>query len=470
MADKESLNEFLRLAQSWSGGYQRFIRSMFALKHDGEWHLQLMMTVFVADFVDENEVKLEPIYIETGSILAIREVIPFKASQIDEILNGDEFRPFDVTLSGYSIKTDTESIASLSYYFEPLHLKEFQNQWRRPALIASGRDSLGLFHKYRRESLDLELLGNAIPYESVNDLLSTLGLSINALQGGQSIPQSTFIISTPAIVLEHSSISGDKAKVIIRCKSNLDRENISFSVRAFNRSGPPTRFHIPNNIIGWEEDENWTTGTAEFDLYDNPYAAIHLSYGNDFLGTWYIRDAANSLNNRLLVHKVFHNDDGLRNALISEQGNLFETATTALFSLLGLNCVTYGALKKFTAGPDVIAYSDAGHLYVIECKGGAIKEGKLHELSLRCEKISEAVRAYGVGIQHVLPVLVTNLPRNQTKAKWTEAAKLGISLVCQEELTNLESRLEFPPTPQALYEEAVASIPPKQDADNQGVA
>lgn len=470
MAQEEALEEFLRLAQSWSGGYQRFIRSMFALKHDGEWHLQLMMTVFVADFFDDPEVKIEPIFIETDSILAVREVVPFNDSLIDGILNGDDFRPFDVTLSGYTIKTDPESVESLSYYFEPWYVKEFPSQWRRPALTASGRDKLGLFHKYRRESLDLELLGNEIPYESINDLLFSLGLPLNALQGGQSIPQSTFIVSTPAIVLEESSISGDKATAIIRCKSDLDRENISLSVRAFNRSGPTTRFHIPNTEIGWEEEGNWATGTAEIELSDNPYAAIHLSYGNEFLGAWFIRDAANSLNNRLLVHKVFHNDDELLNALISEQGNLFETATTALFSLLGLNCVTYGALRKFKEGPDVIAYSDAGHLYVIECKGGSIKEGKLHELSLRCEKVSKAVREYGMGIQHVLPVLVTNLPRHHTKAKWDEAAKLGISIVCQEELKNLVAQLEFPPAPQVLYERALASIPPEQDAGNQGLA
>jgi len=464
----EALEEFLRLAQSWCGGYQRFIRSVFALKHADEWHLQLMMTVFVADFVDDPEIKPEPIFIETDSILAIREVIPFDESLMDGILNGNEFRPFDVTLSGYSIQTDPESKKSLSYFFEPRHLKEFQSQWRRPALTATGKDSLGLYHKHRQENLDIELLGNEIPYESINDLLSSLGLPLNAFQSGQLIPQSTFIISTPVIVLEESSITGDTAKVIIRCCSDVERDNIRFSVRAFNRSGPPTRFHIPNKQIEWEADGNWITGTAEIGLSDNPHAAIHLSYGNDFLGTWFIRDAANSLNNRFLVHKVFHKDGVLSDLLHSERGIPFETATTALFSLLGLNCVTYGSLRYLTDGPDIVAYSDAGHLYVIECKGGAIKEGKLHELSLRCEEISKAVRADGMGIQHVLPVLVTNLPRDQTKVKWAEAAKLSISLVCQEELKNLVGQLEFPPTPQALYEAARASIPSEREAGDQG--
>lgn len=454
-----ALDEFLRLAHSWSDGYRRCVRSVFALKHNDEWHLQLMITAYIADFVDTPEIPLDPILIETESILGVREVVYCNESIFDGIPSAEDFNPFEVTICGYLIKSASEDGNVPSYYFEPRHLKEHQSPYRRPALIATGKEPLRLYHSFSHGVLDLELLGNKIPYENVSDLLFSLSLPTDAFQSGQSIPRSTYIISPPVLIEERSSISASEANVFVRCNSHVNSDDIEMSIRAFNRSAQPDRIPIAKSEIKWEKAGNWKTGVTKIDLSDHPLAAVHLSFNKDFLCTWYIRDDANSLNNRLLVHKVFHRDGTLQKALKNESGNNFEAAVTALLSLYGLNCVTYGPLRDFSAGPDIIAYSGAGHLYVIECKGGAIKEGKLHELKLRFDNVLKTVKHHGIDIKYAVPVLVTSLQRDQTRAKWSEAAELGISLVCEENLERLVHELEIPSAPQVLFDSALSLIP-----------
>lgn len=160
------------------------------------------------------------------------------------------------------------------------------------------------------------------------------------------------------------------------------------------------------------------------------------------------------------MHRIFDNKGVVGSEFFNLKRDNFEDSISLLFGLYGLTPITYGKIPFLKDAPDILVYSPIGHLFVVECTTTDIgRSGKLLKLSQRTREIKSAISQAGTGIIHVLPMMVTQLMREETKACWEEAANFGISLVCREDIQNLINSVERPSSPQVLFDAAMELIP-----------
>jgi len=456
------LSQFLELAEEWSLGYSKIVRTYLAFNRGGNWHLEHLTIMFFSDFFDESVSLLLPKTVKTNSLLAVKEVIDFKDKHLDVLLDKESFDPFVAPNGEFEITVPIEDRSKLSYYFEPFTRREFPRNWRYPTLTTSAGSTLTNHHLPSRDQLDLELLGNDLPYSGLNELLSTFGVPHTVMQQGYSSPQAIWIISHPAVIMQSSSIENEIANIEIRCPISLDHQNMSVGIRALTGQPPIVRKNIPTSKIEWTIDGCWRKGVISEPVEATAAADIHLSYRGNFLGHHWISDQKRSLNPRHLLHKLSDNKDVIGLKFFNQKADHFEDCVSLLLNLLGLTAITYGGIPSLKDAPDILAYSPHGHLFVIECTTTDVgRSGKLLKLSQRTREIKDAANQGGIGYPHILPVMFTTLFKEETKACWDEAAGFGIALICQENIQNLIERIEGPPTPQELYDAALAEIPAK---------
>jgi hypothetical protein len=409
--------------------------------------------------------KLEvPENVETETLLAIKEVTKFKKTHFRELLNPKTFDPFSAQHSKYSITVPTEAHSKLSYYYEPLTPKELPGNWRFPRLTASSGSNLTDFHLPHRDKLDLELMGHRLPYSGLEDLFDTFGIPHRVMQQGYSSPQSTWTISRPATILLESSIEDETARIQIKHPTKLNREGLSVGLRILTGRTPILRRSIDLPTMSKSSKQKWSITTIEEHIDDAVAADVHLSHDGEILGHYWISDPRKSLNPRLVLHKLSDKKGVIGPSFFDQRANSFEDSVSLLLNLLGLTAITYGGISSLKDAPDILAYSTLGHLFVIECTTTDVgRSGKLLKLSQRTREIRDAANQGGIGYPHILPVMFTTLMKEETKACWDEAADFGIALVCHENIQNLIGRVEAPPTPQELYDAALATIPVKSD-------
>jgi len=187
-----------------------------------------------------------------------------------------------------------------------------------------------------------------------------------------------------------------------------------------------------------------------------------LTYDGEFLGSWWARDQSITFSARAALHKAVDRDNALV-AKFFDDRNAFEEHVLALLSLLGLDCLYYGNITELKDGPDILALSNQGHLYVIECTTGDISSrGKLRRLYERTNAIRAALANSAYRPSEVLAVMVTSSPKSDTLHCWDELANYKIAIVCREEIATLLAQIEAPPTADRLFAAAVAAIPATQ--------
>ena len=116
-------------------------------------------------------------------------------------------------------------------------------------------------------------------------------------------------------------------------------------------------------------------------------------------------------------------------------------------------------------GPDIIAVTPIGNIEVIECTLGLPDHSsKLAKVAEKTMSIKEKLKIAGFGNLQVQPAVVTPLSRDQVVPNLQDAAKLGIALVCKEDIEELLRRVILPQDPERLFQELKGLVPDmKQD-------
>lgn len=464
MDSDTSLSQFIELAQEWSIGYSKIVCTYLAFKRDGTWCLEHSITAFFTDLFDEVEKLTVPVTVETDSVLAIRKVIDFNEQHFDRAVAPKTFDPFSTFVDEYKISVPNEVGTKLRYYFEPFTQREFPGNWRWPALTAKSDQNLTNHHLPRQEQLDLELMSHELPYSGVQDLFEAFSIPQTIFQRGYSCPEATWIITHPAIVLDTSVIENETAKIKLKCPNSLNTQDLSVGLRVLTGTPPIVRANVKMSNATWTPKEKWSFAEVEEPVGAGKIADVHLKYKGRYLGHHWIKDPEKSLNPRHALYKLSDSKDVIGATFFDQKPDHFEDSVSLLLNLLGLTAVSYGRIPPLKDAPDILAYSPVGHLFVVECTTGDIgRDGKLLKLSQRTREIREAANQGGIGYPFIIPVIFTTLQKEETKAYWDEAADFGIALVCRENIENLIGRVEAPPTPQQLYDEAIAAIPRKSD-------
>ncbi len=193
MNSQNEVSQFLKLANDWSPGFHKMVRTFLAFKHNGKWCLEYSIVIFLSDLNEEADRLVHPIAVETESLLAVRELLDIDETQIDSNLNKIRSNPFSLRFPDDSISVSDEALQGISYYFEPMHRRDTPGNWRLPALTVSTGSNLTSNHFPNREKLDLELRSNAVPFAGTDDLFETLGIPQSTMQRGYSSPTSDSI-------------------------------------------------------------------------------------------------------------------------------------------------------------------------------------------------------------------------------------------------------------------------------------
>ena len=147
--------------------------------------------------------------------------------------------------------------------------------------------------------------------------------------------------------------------------------------------------------------------------------------------------------------------------------NGFENSVALICSLHGLHTLSYSEISELKDAPDGVSISNDGDVFVIECTNTHPgKDNKLLKLFKRATLLREFAKQKSLAIKSIIPVLATSLPRSETKSDWPQAAELGVSLICREEINWLIGKLDLPPNSQDFAKLAARCIPQK-DEDEQ---
>jgi hypothetical protein len=352
------------------------------------------------------------------------------------------------------------STDSLTYQYRRMYPPRLPGPNRLPSLLIAASPIEGAEFP-TTEVFDLELLAHTTPFESLAELLAELRVPIEATEiTHRSVAE--IIIFPPVAIDQGSQISDGKLTLKVIAHPSIDPGKLRIGFKAFHKNTALSRFALEGSALSWKTDNDVVRGQHNFEMPETPLALALISYEGEFISKWWIRDEALSLNQRHQIHRAVDTADTFRKTFFDDR-NDFEERVTLLLELLGLSSLKYGRITTLTAAPDILAVSAEGHLFVVECTTGDINsKGKLQRLHDRTKEIAEALQRSLHPPATVLPVVFTNAPRQETAAHWSTAEVLGIALVCREEITNLLSQLDAPPTADQLHQMALAAIPVTQ--------
>jgi hypothetical protein len=451
MNPEDALREFSRLADNWAPCYSVQVVTALAFRTNGKWQLR-----HAQRFFSSGDLEVDPLDIETASIRALRRAIPLDPSSAPAALRQMLSDPLRLAAGSEIFELVPGGGARADFY---LHDFPAGASMRFPSLRAmASPPEAPLFPDSR--ALDLELYAYRTPFQGLADLLAELGLPGEASQMTHR-PLIETVISPPAQFGLKSTFGGGALELRLVGAAARDPSAVRLGVKVFSGGRRPQRFSVEGYALEWQEDTGKLHARYKTQREDAPVVLALLSYAGDFLGQWWLRDDALSLNERLQIHRAVDNADTFRSAFF-EKPDLFEHRVASLLNLLGLTVWHCDALAPTSDVPDLLAMTAARHLFVIECTVGDIdSKGKLQRLRNRSRRIAETLQA-STALVTVQPVMITSLPRDDTAPYWNKAGAFKIALVCREEVQGLLDQLDVPPSPDQLYQNALSCIPPSE--------
>lgn len=458
---------FATIARSWGRFYRSKIDIAVAVQDNEQWHLLYRLTIFSPQSVQPG---FQPLDIATQSLRAVRVVQRLDAKTAVEAVEEQLNNPLTFKQGGWSAAPRSPSGALTVFEYEPLHPARMPGPQRLPSIIVTRKPSpMKPLPPSLLQKVDQELLTHSLPYDGLRELLAELRVPFEATELAEK-PVVEIILSPPAWLsidptadLPGSQIKEGRLSLTISKHPDLDPTKLRVGLKTHRLDAQVAeRRTVSCADLHWEVRDDLEHAQFAVETPNTVLALAILSYEGELLGRWWLRDPALSFNRDLQLHRVLDVSDSFK-ATFFEDKNDFEDRVTLLLTLLGLRPFKYGAIAHLRDAPDILALSPEGHLYVIDCTTGDINaKGKLHRLHERTKAISAKLREGTDPPVAVLPVMFTSLTRAETAPHWSTAAAYGIALVCREEIEGLLGQLEVRPTPAALYNAALASIPSGQ--------
>lgn len=447
-------NEFARIARSWGYCFHHVARTALAIRTpDGVWALQHGFIAFTPE-----EIPVPELYLETKSILAIREsnlLGNAGSAAIESVLSDTT----SIQIGGRVLNLPAAGAPAHETY-HCSHLPRLPGPLRLPSITITRQGNASDMQTLpTMTELDLELKAYSTPYDGLGELISELGTPFPAQEMGISaLPRIEIVIWPPARI-HREDIKNGELLVEVHTSPEIDRSKLVLGLRVFPLNENKVQ-HIPfSGDTEWQITPQNLTSKFRQGLHDIGLVQSYLSYDGEFLGSSWARDESATFNARMALHKAIDSDNAFVTKFFNDRKD-FEEHILVLFSLLKLDCLYYGKIADLTDGPDILARSDQNHLYVIECTTGDINsKGKLRRLYERTNNIRAALANSVHRPREVLAVMVTSSTKAETLHCSDELTTYKIALVCREDIDWLLTQIEAPPSADRLFAAAIATIP-----------
>ena len=449
----EQLSRFLAMVNNWGRANDAAVISFLAYKDGAIWRLSY--AVVVLSPIDK--FSPEPINVNTELIKAGR----FKISNLDQEMISQLFGGQLTTPSGtFSLNSKDQSchIQYLADGFRPAGTTNV----RSPMLLVNNVGSESMKSKIDFEEVEYHLRSHTIPYENLDDLLSSIGLQ-------RDIPYSDsrrieILMGIPAdVIVARSRIEDGQAIVTVAGNPMLAKEHVRLGIRV-PIDGGFLRSSIEGADMAWESDGEAVYGRAQVAVGTAKYLQVLLSVNGEAISKWWIVDQQRQLNPRTVIHRLFdHDDKKLRRLLFparTESRDL-EKGAALLLGLCGFSVLPYGEKESLQEGPDLIAETAAGRRLIVEC---TIEMTDVHvkvtKLLQRKNRIVEVLTNNEFDSRSTLPVLLTTMARSDLKDQFDAFREKGVVLLTYEDLENLLERIVLPPNSDLIWDELSKSIQP----------
>ena len=457
MTIDKDLTNFLKILDTWRFGYQRVLCKYFVSKKEGKNYLLYGMIGFTNEEIEEN---IKNIRVETKQCIAGQEIFELTPEYYEQVLKTLQGEPHILRTSKEDFRLPVAEGQNFSMYFDPLTFPLINSTMRNPFLRVSGNINHQSLPDVRTLSLELRNLDT--PYEDVQDLFFALGFSMEILESSR-IPNIEYIITMP---MQHMTCSiEDRSKLHMKFSfpNALKKEQFKVGVRLFRKDRSDPRFCIDGKDFKWCKEGTIHTATLTKEIEDLEVAKLFPSYADENIGTYIAVDPKLVTNNRPEIDKVFYEGRKIDNFLNSKDSDEFEFGVSSLLHYYKLSVQRYSGISTLTNGPDLVAFSNLNHIYVIECTTGTPNhKGKLHKLHERTEKLRAHYQEKGLNQDLIRPVIFTNLPKENTLEDRADLANYGISLVTKDDFEGMISRIHNPPSDTELFEAAMTAIPSKE--------
>ena len=327
------------------------------------------------------------------------------------------------------------------------------------------------------EKLDVDIKTNLIPYDGLQDVLGSAGLSsLFTDRGGCSI-QITAL--APASIMEDSSLRLGDLCLRVSKSIVLKRDQISIGYVIHRKGKVVDRGRILGRDLEWEERaegaSKFDVGTYKAHFADALSAKLFLSYGSGIYDEELIEDEAAQINTLAATYTIYDNQTS---ALIQhldgkgkEASRDFESAIHQLLSLSGFASVHLGAnpLLKPKDTVDVVATTRSGRLLVVECTLKDLNnENKIAKLDARYKHILAELKTAKVPIVESLRVIATSYRREQVESEFALAENHEIAVLARDNIQVLLDSLGSDHSSDAVFDFIKRLIPhvPKADELN----
>lgn len=444
---KEQIEQFFSAIAPWSNAYSEIGLSYFAVRKDGE--VNLLQARFFLN-ISPSVVPLASV--ETASVLAGYFVFSDRDLNLrDFVAHLVDDGEIDTPLGTF--KFPSENGEGFSAYFDPFHQEGIAGGNRLSVLTIRGARKYQLIEQPK---LDWELKAATKPYDSIDELLTTLFLG-----GNRDDSAKVEIVANPVAAINvNSIINGADSKPSVSLAKSLDVSKCQIGYRVFLHGKVIDRGSIQGDDFNWTEQDVVRQGEGFVAIPEGAVLHCIASYDGFAQHQGWIVDLKNVQNSRRVVLEEFHNGLGVLESYLFEElrrgknARDFEFGISWLIWMLGFSTSQVGGRDNTSDAADIVATTPSGNILIVECTTGLLKSDKVSKLVERTEIVRKRLISSGNNHLKVLPVIVTSKPKDEVRADIDAVKNKGVSVVTKEDLTSLLSQTIVFPDADFIFNQA----------------
>ena len=255
----KDIDAFEKLLTAWKETFQWKISSYVAIK-TSEGPRLLSGRIYLEPLIKPQIVL--PFQFESEHIIAGREIIDIGPDTIGADIG--KAKKAEITVSGRTFSLVQNQGMPFSMIFSPIYRPGLTSGPRLPTITIRGgskNDLLSMENFKSHEMFDWELKASDQPFDTLEELLGSLGLP-GLLQMGD---MTTLEIEakSPAMISNTSKIEAEQASIRCLVASAINVQKIKLGYKIF-RKGSTDRSSVKGNEMEWKIEDGYRVGLLIF--------------------------------------------------------------------------------------------------------------------------------------------------------------------------------------------------------------
>lgn len=449
MALIDPSQEFFRLAVKWAPFFRSVLNRAIFLKGDRDWTVHMGVRTFRPYPV----VRYDELDVSTPQLRAFRDLKELTPETSDKAITEIHHFP-----SRYAVKNFVSELS-------PMWLGKKVHLINQPANVGDIRmpvhelDS-AVQVNIPADLIDLELLSTAPPYDGYQELAFDLNFSPEQPPSFGKQHVTTVLIPPLVVSRQLSSLRDNTLVMDFGGNPAVDASKIVLGLKIYkNAIDAPIREKRSIASLDWRKEGVEDRAITVLQLDEAISVQVVVLYDDEYVGRFFLRDPGKDFSDLIALHRAIDPQFQLAEKFFSSQ-DAFEDCVSVLLELMGLSVLHYGGIPFLSDGADMLALSKDRFLFVIEATSGAIdRRNKLYKLNKRTNEIREHYSKHHSPPVAILPIVITSLEREETRADWADAIRWGIAVLGRAEIQNLLSLAKIGGTGAQFFELAQQLVP-----------